>query len=143
MAKIATNSLSQWPTPQNAPANPRNSPHNCVSFILYNNIIDLLADQRGFELPIGLSKYPFEMSAEFPLMCRKMDGRLREIPQKVQKFALHPLGGARPCSILFGVQSKQQSVAASRRQSLANEGSEAPKKTARAAWYSSILSVLN
>jgi len=27
---------------------------------------------KGFELPIGFSKYPFEMSTEFPLMCRKM-----------------------------------------------------------------------
>jgi hypothetical protein len=28
----------------------------------------LVADQRGFELPIGFPKYPFEMSAEFPIM---------------------------------------------------------------------------
>ena len=27
-----------------------------------------LADRRGFKLSIGFSKYPFEMSAEFPLM---------------------------------------------------------------------------
>ena len=31
-----------------------------------------MADQRGFKLPIGFSKYPFEMSGEFPLMCGKM-----------------------------------------------------------------------
>ena len=30
-----------------------------------------MAEQRGFELPIGFRKYPFEMSAENPLMCRK------------------------------------------------------------------------
>lgn len=31
-----------------------------------------VVDQRGFKLPIGFPKYPFEMAAEFPLMCRKM-----------------------------------------------------------------------
>jgi hypothetical protein len=43
-----------------------------VSYIFSNTIRDLLADRKGFKLPIGFSKYPFEMSAEFPLMCRKM-----------------------------------------------------------------------
>ena len=68
----ARNSLSRWPTRVAAGANPRKSPHNFARCIFSSYIRDLLADQRGFKLPIGFSKYPFEMSAEFPLMCRKM-----------------------------------------------------------------------
>jgi hypothetical protein len=34
----------------------------------------LLADQGGFELAVQLSKYLFEMSAEFPLMSGEMAG---------------------------------------------------------------------
>jgi hypothetical protein len=38
------------------------------------NIDDLLADRGGFELAVQLSKYLFEMSAEFPLMSGEMAG---------------------------------------------------------------------
>ena len=68
----ARNSLSQWPTRATAGANPRKSPHNFAKCIFSSYIRDLLADRKGFKLPIGFSKYPFEMSVEFPLMCRKM-----------------------------------------------------------------------
>jgi hypothetical protein len=72
IAKIATNSLSQCPAPASSAVNPRKSPHNFTRRIFSSYIRDLLADQGGFKLPIGFSKYPFEMSAEFPLMSRKM-----------------------------------------------------------------------
>src|SRR5665648_200345 len=41
--ETARNSLSQWPTPQNAPANPRKCPHNYVRYIFFSVIRDLLA----------------------------------------------------------------------------------------------------
>ena len=71
-AQSATISLSQWPTQGIASANRRKRRQNSAMDIFSINIRDLLADQRGFKLPIGFSKYPFEMSAEFPLLCRKM-----------------------------------------------------------------------
>jgi hypothetical protein len=72
VAEIAPNSLAQWPAAVGSAANPRKSPRNFAIHIFSSYIRDLLADRRGFELPIGFSKYPFEMSAKFPLMCRKM-----------------------------------------------------------------------
>src|SRR5450759_1653335 len=47
--ETARNSLSQWPTPQNAPANPRKCPRNCVRYIFFSVIRDLLAEREGFE----------------------------------------------------------------------------------------------
>jgi hypothetical protein len=48
---------------------------------------DLLAAKRDSNLRKACKNSPLKLSAEFGLVARK--GLLREIPQKVQKFALH------------------------------------------------------
>src|SRR5258708_5362624 len=74
VARIGSNLRSQFGILANADANRRECRANWLHYNYLCNINALLADQGGFEPTVQFRKYLFEMSAEFPLMCREMAG---------------------------------------------------------------------